>query len=178
MKSFLRSKTPQPPESISNIAATPSPIPPQSSSDNVAPTTSNVPPENREAMASQPKPTRKRDKVKEFFRNSKTRQPPESTSNIVAATQPPPGPIPPQSSSDNVASTAPNAPTVPPPPIAQQKAFVKTKVLEKDIAVLSITYILADNPELKRLIHLIVEIHDKDEEGQVILSIDYAYQYI
>ncbi|KAF8191206.1 tetratricopeptide repeat-containing protein [Pholiota molesta] len=118
-------------------------------------------------MASQPKPTRKRDKVKGFFRNSKTRQPPESTSSIVVATQPPPGPIPPQSSSDNVASTAPNAPTVPPPPIAQQKAFVKTKVLEKDIAVLSITYILAENPELKRLIHLIVEIHDKDEEGQL-----------
>ncbi|KAF8191183.1 tetratricopeptide repeat-containing protein [Pholiota molesta] len=116
-------------------------------------------------MASQPKPTRKRDKIKSFLRNI-TPHSRASTSNI-AATQPPPSPIPPQSSSDNVAPTAPNAPAIPPPRVAPQKAFVKTKVFEKDIAVLWITYILADNPELKRLIHLIVGIHDKDEDDQL-----------
>jgi hypothetical protein len=126
-------------------------------------------PADRKAMASQPKPTRKRDKIKSFLRNI-TPHSQASTSNI-AATQPHPRPIPPQSSSDNAAPTAPSAPAIPPPPVAPQKAFVKTKVLEKDIAVLSITYVLADNPELKRLIHLIVGIHDKDEDDQVIPSI-------
>jgi hypothetical protein len=88
-------------------------------------------------MASQPKPTRKRDKFKALFR-SKT----------------------------------------PPPPVPPEKAFVKSKMLERDIAVLSITYILADNPELKRLVHLIVAIHDKDEDDQVISSIHDPYGYL
>jgi hypothetical protein len=148
-------------------------------------------------MASQPKPTRKRDKFQALFR-SKTPQPPEPTSNAT--------PIPSQSSSDNVAPTAQNAPAIPlppltsnptpillqddvapaaqnapaipPPPVPSQKAFVKSKMLEKDIAVLSITYILADNPELKRLVHLIVAIHDNDEDDQVISSIHDPYEYL
>ncbi|KAF8193024.1 tetratricopeptide repeat-containing protein [Pholiota molesta] len=122
-------------------------------------------------MAPHSNPTRKMDKFKAIFRR-KTRQPPEPTSNATT--------IPSQSSSDNAAPTAQNAPDIHPPPLtsnttlippqpsSDNKVFVKSKTLEKDIAVLSITYILADNPELKRLVHLIVAIHDKDEDDQLI----------
>jgi hypothetical protein len=49
-------------------------------------------------------------------------------------------------------------------------------MFEKDIAVLSITYIMAENPELKRLIRLIAEIDDKYMEDQVMPSLHYAYR--
>ncbi|KAF8966679.1 tetratricopeptide repeat-containing protein [Flammula alnicola] len=116
-------------------------------------------------MASKPTSTPIFDKFKAFVRR-KTPQPPEA-SNIVVATSPPVTPIPPQSSGDDVAPAVPNAPDIPSPPVAPQKAFVKSKMFEKDIAILSVTYILEENPELKRLIHLIVSIHDKDEEDQL-----------
>ncbi|KAF8954224.1 hypothetical protein BDZ97DRAFT_1928594 [Flammula alnicola] len=117
-------------------------------------------------MASKPRLTPIFDKFKAFVRR-KTPQPPEASNNIVA-TPPPATPIPPQSSDDDVAPAVPNAPDIPQPPVAPQKAFVKSKMFEKDIAVLSATYVLEENPELKRLIHLIVVIHDKDEEDQLI----------
>ncbi|KAF8961753.1 tetratricopeptide repeat-containing protein [Flammula alnicola] len=117
-------------------------------------------------MASKPRLTPIFDKFKGFVRH-KTPQPPEGSSNIVA-TPPPAIPIPPQSSDDDVAPAVSNAPDIPPPPVAPQKAFVKSKMFEKDIAILSATYVLEEHPELKRLIHLIVAIHDKDEEDQLI----------
>jgi hypothetical protein len=87
--------------------------------------------------------------------------------NALNASPPPPTQIPSQSSGDNVTTTSPNAPDTPPPQIVPQKAFVKSKMFEKDIAVLSIAYIMAENPELKRLIRLIAEIDDQDMEDQV-----------
>ncbi|KAF8966689.1 tetratricopeptide repeat-containing protein, partial [Flammula alnicola] len=116
-------------------------------------------------MASKPTSTPIFDKFKAFVRR-KTPQP--ETSNNVVATPPPVTTIPPQSSDDDVAPAVPNAPDIPSPPVAPQKAFVKSKMFEKDIAVLSATYVLEENAELKRLIHLIVIIHDKDEKDQLI----------
>jgi len=116
-------------------------------------------------MASQPTSTRKLNKFKAFFRGA-TPQPPESFNNVVA-TPLPATPTPPQSSNANVAPAAPNAPDIHPTPVAPQKYFAKSKNFEKDIAILSATYILEQNPELKRLIRLIVVIHDKDEEDRV-----------
>ena len=107
-------------------------------------------------------------KVIALFRRA-TPQPPESSSNSAVT----PPPIPPQSSNKNVALTVPN---IPPPPVAPHKAFVKSKKIENDIAILSATYILEENPELKRLIRLIVVIHDRDEEDQVISYTHYAYR--
>ncbi|KAF8968449.1 hypothetical protein BDZ97DRAFT_2072848 [Flammula alnicola] len=117
-------------------------------------------------MASKPRSTPIFDKFKAFVRR-KTPQPPDASNNVVA-TPPPATPIPPQSSDDDVVPAVPNAPDISSTPVAPQKAFVKSKMFEKDIAVLSATYILEENPELKRLIHLIVVIHDKDEEDQLI----------
>lgn len=54
-----------------------------------------------------------------------------------------------------------------PLPGTMQKAFTKSKNFEKDIAILSATYILDQNPDLKTLIYIIIVMHDKDEEGQV-----------
>ncbi|KAF8191174.1 tetratricopeptide repeat-containing protein [Pholiota molesta] len=101
--------------------------------------------------------------------------PPQSSNNNVVPTAPnalntsppPPTQMPSQSSSDNVTTTSPNALDTPPSQIVPQKAFVKSKMFEKDIAVLSIAYIMAENPELKRLIRLIAEIDDKDTEDQL-----------
>jgi hypothetical protein len=59
--------------------------------------------------------------------------------------------------------------------IAPQKSFVKSKSFEKDIVILSMTYVLAENPEFKRLTDLIVAIHDNDEEDEVISSVHYLY---
>lgn len=109
--------------------------------------------------------------------------PPQSSNNNVAPTTfnvpdiPPPSvtPISPQSLNGNTAPTAPNALDIPPPLAAPQKPFAKSNIFEKDIAVLSMSYILAKIPELKRLIHVIVGIHEKDEEAQVMSSIHYAY---
>ncbi|KAF8966660.1 tetratricopeptide repeat-containing protein [Flammula alnicola] len=111
-------------------------------------------------MASKPRLTHIFDKSKAFVRR-KTPQPPEASNNVVA-TPPPATPIPAQSSNDDI------APDKPSPPVAPQKAFVKSKRFETDIAVLSAAYVLEENPELKRLILLIVLIHDKDEEDQLI----------
>ena len=65
-----------------------------------------------------------------------------------------------------------------PLPVARQKAFTKSKNFEKDIAILSATYILDQNPDLKTLIYIIIVMHDKDEEGQVmgILYIIHIYR--
>jgi hypothetical protein len=121
-------------------------------------------------MASQPTQKRKRDPFK-FFSRRKAPQPPGST---TATPPPPPTPIPPQLSNDKVALAAANAPDIPLAPVAPQKVFAKSKMFEKDIAVLSMSYIIAENPELKKLIHLIVGIHAKDEQDQVMSSIRYA----
>ncbi|KAF8190162.1 tetratricopeptide repeat-containing protein [Pholiota molesta] len=114
-------------------------------------------------MASQPTQKRKRDPFK-FFSRRKAPQPPGST---TATPPPPPTPIPPQLSNDKVALAATNAPDIPLAPVAPQKVFAKSKMFEKDIAVLSMSYIIAENPELKKLIHLIVGIHAKDEQDQL-----------
>jgi hypothetical protein len=96
--------------------------------------------------------------------------------NALNTSPPPPTQIPSQISGDNVTTTSPNAPDTPSPQIVPQRAFVKSKMFEKDIAVLSIAYIMAENPELKRLIRFIAEIDDKDMEDRVMLSIHYAYR--
>jgi hypothetical protein len=124
-------------------------------------------------MASQPTQKRKRDPF-EFLSRRKAPQPPGPTTNVAATVPPPPTPIPPQSSNDNVALAADNTPDIPPAPVAPQKAFAKSKMFQKDIAVLSMSYIIAENPELKKLIHLIVGIHGRDERDQVRSSIRYA----
>ena len=49
----------------------------------------------------------------------------------------------------------------------QQKAFKRSPSLEKDLAVLSITYLLQDNAKLRELIGLIVRIRDRDEDDKV-----------
>ncbi|KAF8191179.1 hypothetical protein BJ912DRAFT_925383 [Pholiota molesta] len=59
-------------------------------------------------------------------------------------------------SSTSISLAAANPPDVPLPPVAPQKAFAKSKMCEKDISVLSMSYIIADNPELKKLIHHIL----------------------
>ena len=63
-------------------------------------------------------------------------------------------------------------------PVARQKAFMKSKNFEKDIAILSATYILDQNPDLKMLIYIIIVMHYKDKEGQVmgILYIIHIYR--
>ncbi|KAF8191208.1 tetratricopeptide repeat-containing protein [Pholiota molesta] len=99
-------------------------------------------------MASQSTSTHK---FKSFFRRT-TVQPPESPNSVVATTSP--------RKRDKLISIFR-------PKTRPQKAFVKSKMFEKDIAVLSITYIMAENPELKRLIRLIAEIDDKDMEDQL-----------
>jgi hypothetical protein len=84
-------------------------------------------------------------------------------------------PIPAEPSKNNIASTAPNTLNTPLPLLAPQKHFVTSKSFEKDIVVLSMTYVLAENPEFKRLTDLIVAIHDNDEEDEVISSVHYPY---
>jgi hypothetical protein len=71
--------------------------------------------------------------------------------------------------------TVPNVPDTPPPPVTTQKAFTRSKNFGRDIAILSATYILHKHPELRKLIHLIVVIHDKDEDDQVMLPGYCAY---
>ena len=48
-----------------------------------------------------------------------------------------------------------------------QKVFTKGNSFKRDMAILSIAYIIQESSELKRLIQLIVVIRDKDSEGQV-----------
>ncbi|KAF8884071.1 hypothetical protein CPB84DRAFT_1850787 [Gymnopilus junonius] len=53
------------------------------------------------------------------------------------------------------------------PPIKKQKAFVKGKSFEKDIALLSASFTLQEMPELKGLILLIAIIYDVDNEDKL-----------
>ena len=57
-----------------------------------------------------------------------------------------------------------------------EKVFAKGKSFKKDMAILSIAYTLQENSELKRLVQLIVVIHDNDSEGQVMSTIYNAYR--
>ena len=82
---------------------------------------------------------------------------------------------PPQQPAAAPASPAPSkevgeqgAPSVPLPVDESKKTFAKGKSFERDIAVLSATYILDESPELKDLIKLVILIRDKDDVGQVI----------
>jgi hypothetical protein len=50
---------------------------------------------------------------------------------------------------------------------AQQRAFKRGPALEKDLAVLSTTYLLQDNKELRELIVLIVQLRERDDEDKV-----------
>jgi hypothetical protein len=57
----------------------------------------------------------------------------------------------------------------------REKVFAKGKSFKRDMAILSIAYILQENSELKRLIQQIVVIRDKDSEGQVMSAMYHAY---
>ena len=75
-----------------------------------------------------------------------------------------PGTPQPTESSIDIAATKP------------EKVFTKGKSFKRDMAILSIAYILQESPELKRLIHLIVVIRDNDSEGQVMSAMYHAYR--
>jgi hypothetical protein len=119
-------------------------------------------------MASQCEPPSIRKKIKAFFRPNTPRR--------LESVPSPATPLPTQSFNSAV-DTAPNAPDTPPPPTTAQKAFTRSKNFRKDIAILSAAYILDKHPELKKLIHLIVIIHDKDED-EVMSPMYYAYSFL
>jgi hypothetical protein len=85
---------------------------------------------------------RKRDRFKAIFR-PKIPQPSQSSTNAVA--------------NDSI-----------PGATSSQNTFKRSENFKKDIAVLSMAYPLADNPDLKELIRLIVAISAEDK---VMLSV-------
>ena len=52
-----------------------------------------------------------------------------------------------------------------------RKTFKRTSSLEKDLAVLSTTYLLQGNPKLRDLIVLIVRLRERDEDNKVSMTI-------
>ncbi|KDR71353.1 hypothetical protein GALMADRAFT_144037 [Galerina marginata CBS 339.88] len=118
-------------------------------------------------MTHELKPGRKRDKIRQFFGSRpRTPQLPESSINLAAQSSPiTPLPLP-QSASD-AQPTVLNLQGIQTPSIQPGKAFAKGKSFKRDMAILSIAYILQESPELKKLIQLIVVIRDKDSEGQL-----------
>ena len=115
-------------------------------------------------MAPKPMGDRKRDKLMKFLHlRPWTPQPTESSFNI-AATQSLTTPLPLPHLADNIEPTALNPHDTSTRP---EKVFVKGKSFKRDMAILSIAYILQESSELKRLVQSIVVIRDKDSEGQV-----------
>ena len=53
----------------------------------------------------------------------------------------------------------------------QQKTFKRGSSLEKDLAVLSTTYLLQDNAKLRELIVLIIRLRDRDEDDKVSVTV-------
>ncbi|KDR71376.1 hypothetical protein GALMADRAFT_144057, partial [Galerina marginata CBS 339.88] len=118
-------------------------------------------------MTHELKPGRKRDKIRQFFGSRpRTPQPPESSVNL-AATSSPITPLPLPQSAGDAQPTVLNLQGRQTPSIQPGKAFTKGESFKRDMAILSIAYILQESPELKRLIQLIVVIRDKDSEGQL-----------
>ncbi|KDR83264.1 hypothetical protein GALMADRAFT_89121 [Galerina marginata CBS 339.88] len=118
-------------------------------------------------MAHELTPSRKRDKVKEFFRlRPRTPQPPESSVNLAATSSPIAPPRLPQSAGDAQPMVL-NLRGIRNPSIQPGKVFAKGDSFKRDMAILYTAYILKENPELKRLIQLIVVIRDNDSEGQL-----------
>ena len=107
-------------------------------------------------MATQPTRVRKRDRIKAFFLHGTLH--PESLPSGPASPAP----------SKEVGGQLEGAPSVPLPVDESKKTFTKGKSFERDIAVLSATYILDESPELKDLIKLVILIRDKDDVGQVL----------
>ncbi|KDR74898.1 hypothetical protein GALMADRAFT_566661 [Galerina marginata CBS 339.88] len=118
-------------------------------------------------MAHELTPGRKRDKVKEFFRlRPRTPQPPESSVNLAATSSSITPPRLPQSAGD-AQPTVLNLQGIRNPSIQPGNVFAKGDSFKRDMAILYTAYILKENPELKRLIQLIVVIRDNDSEGQL-----------
>ncbi|KAF8903428.1 tetratricopeptide repeat-containing protein [Gymnopilus junonius] len=110
-------------------------------------------------MAAELKPLRKRDKLKNFFSRSLTPQPRDSSPNVTAS----------RPSTPNASHTS-NVALSPDPrdrPVKARKAFTKGQSLQKDLAILSTSYVLQEASDLKELLQLIVLIHDNDEEDKL-----------
>jgi len=93
----------------------------------------------------------------------------------IAATQPP-NTLPPPQLAGNMEPPVLNPHDIKPTSTKLEKVFAKGKSFKRDMALLSIAYMLQESSELKRLIQLIVVIRDKDSEGQVRSAMYHAYR--
>ena len=116
---------------------------------------------------------RKRDKIMEFFHlRPRTPQP----SIDIPSTQSPTTPLPPPQLEGTTEPPVLNLHDIEPTSTKLQKVFTKGKSFKKDLAILSIAYTLQKDPDLKRLIQLIVVIRNNDSEDQVMSAMYHAYR--
>ena len=103
-------------------------------------------------------------RIRDVFRRPSHLQQPHSSGSSVTTSQ-----------DTSTSGTFPNNLVVTPPdttsiPATSHSPFHKSAIFENDIAVLFLSYTLNEHPDLKRLVHLITTIqerNDPDEDGQV-----------
>ena len=94
----------------------------------------------------------------------------------IPSTQPPTTPLPPPQLEGTTEPPVLNLHDIEPTSTKLQKVFTKGKSFKKDLAILSIAYTLQKDPNLKRLIQLIVVIRNNDSEDQVMSAMYHAYR--